>query len=93
GNALFPSQVRIELVKLPHLTVGAEIARLEGREIDAVRLYEQAIRSARANGFVHHEALAYELADRFYAQGGFEDLARLYLRNARGCYRRWGADG
>ncbi|QKK28143.1 AAA family ATPase [Rhizobium indicum] len=73
--------------------VGAEIARLEGREIDAVRLYEQAIRSARANGFIHHEALAYELAARFYAQGGFEDFTRLYLRNARGCYLRWGADG
>ncbi|WP_208247211.1 AAA family ATPase (plasmid) [Rhizobium sp. T1470] len=73
--------------------VGAEIARLEGREIDAVRLYEQAIRSARANGFLHQEALAYELAARFYAQGGFDDFARLYLRNARGCYLRWGADG
>ncbi|TDW37004.1 PAS domain S-box-containing protein [Rhizobium azibense] len=73
--------------------VGAEIARLEGRDIDAVRLYEQAIRSARANGFIHHEALAYELAARFYAQGGFEDFTRLYLRNARGCYLRWGADG
>ncbi len=42
--------------------VGAEIARLEGRELDAERLYEQAIRSARDNGFVHNEALAYELA-------------------------------
>ncbi|MBX4995003.1 PAS domain S-box-containing protein [Rhizobium binae] len=73
--------------------VGAEIARLEGREIDAVRLYEQAIRAARTNGFLHHEALAYELAARFYAQGGFEDFSRLYLRNARGCYLRWGADG
>ncbi|NKM57972.1 AAA family ATPase [Rhizobium anhuiense] len=73
--------------------VGAEIARLEGREIDAVRLYEQAIRAARANGFLHHEALAYELAARFYALGGFEDFTRLYLRNARGCYLRWGADG
>ena len=73
--------------------VGAEIARLEGREIDAVRLYEQAIRSARANGFIHHEALAYELAARFYAEGDFEDFARLYLRNARSCYLRWGADG
>ena len=28
--------------------VAAEIARLEGRELDAERLYEQAIRSARA---------------------------------------------
>jgi len=26
---------------------------LEGRELDAERLYEQAIRSARANGFIH----------------------------------------
>ena len=73
--------------------VGAEIARLEGRELDAQRLYEQAIRSARANGFVHNEALAYELAARFYAGRGFEEIARLYLRNARRCYSSWGADG
>ncbi|MBW9063062.1 AAA family ATPase [Rhizobium herbae] len=73
--------------------VSAEIARLEGREIDALRLYEQAIRSARANGFIHHEALAYELAARFYAEAGFEEFARLYLRYARNCYLRWGADG
>ena len=37
-----------------------------------MRLYQQAIRSARANGFVHNEALAYELAARFYAARGFE---------------------
>ncbi|NLS06287.1 AAA family ATPase [Rhizobium sp. P32RR-XVIII] len=73
--------------------VGAEIARIEGCEIDAARLYEQAIRSARDNGFVHHEALAYELAGRFYAARGFEDFSRLYFRNARNCYLRWGADG
>src|SRR5262249_6898559 len=42
--------------------VGAEIARLEGRDLDAMRLYERAIQSARASGFVHHEALAHELA-------------------------------
>jgi hypothetical protein len=35
--------------------VGAEIARIEGRELDAQRLYEQAIRSARENGFVQNE--------------------------------------
>ena len=73
--------------------VGAEIARIEGRELEAERLYEQAIRSARANGFVHNEALANELAARFYAARGFEKIARLYLRNARHCYLRWGADG
>ena len=73
--------------------VGAEIARLEGREIDAERLYEQAIRSARANGFVHNEAIAYELAARFYETRGFEDFAHVYLRKARDGYLRWGADG
>jgi PAS domain S-box-containing protein len=73
--------------------VGAEIARLEGRDFDAERLYEQAIRSARANGFVHNEALAYEVAARFYAACGFDEIARLYLRNARSCYVRWGAVG
>ena len=73
--------------------VGAEIARFEGRVLEAEQLYEQATRSARASGFVHQEALAYELASRFYLARGFEDFARLYLSNARGCYRRWGADG
>src|SRR4029453_15779053 len=73
--------------------VGAESARLEGRALDAMNLYEQAIHSAQANGFVHNEALANELAARFYAARGFEQIAHLYLRNARDCYLRWGADG
>jgi PAS domain S-box-containing protein len=73
--------------------VGAEIARIDGRAFDAMNLYEQAIRSAQANGFVHNEALAKELAARFYAACGFEQIAHLYLRNARDCYLRWGADG
>ena len=73
--------------------VGAEIARLKGGELDAERLYEQAIRSARANGFVHNEALANELAARFYAARGFEKIARVYLQDARYGYLRWGADG
>ena len=73
--------------------VGAEIARLEGREFDAERLYEHAIRSARANGFVHNEALASEIAARFYLAHGFERIAHTYLRDARYAYLRWGADG
>jgi signal transduction histidine kinase len=58
-----------------------------------MRLYEKAIRSARDNGFVHNEALAYELAARFYASRGFDRIARIYLRDARQGYLRWGADG
>jgi PAS domain S-box-containing protein len=73
--------------------VGAEIARLEGRDADAMRLYQHAIRSARVNSFVQNEALAHEVAARFYAKRGFEDIANLYLRKARYGYLRWGADG
>lgn len=73
--------------------VSAEIARIDGRAFDAMNLYEQAILSAQANGFVHNEALAKELAARFYASCGFEQIAHLYLRDARDCYLRWGADG
>ena len=58
-----------------------------------MRLYDHAIRSARANGFVHNEALACEVAARFYAARGFEDIAEMYLMKARGGYLRWGADG
>jgi PAS domain S-box-containing protein len=73
--------------------VGAEIARIQGRELDAERLYEQAIRSAHANGFVHNEALTNELAASFYAARGFEKIAHVYLRDARNCYLHWGAAG
>jgi PAS domain S-box-containing protein len=73
--------------------VGAELARIEGRELDAERLYERAIQSARDNGFVKNEALAYERASEFYRARGFSQIADLYLRNARYCYVRWGADG
>ena len=67
--------------------------RPEGRDPDAEQLYEQAIRSARDNGFVHNEALAYELAARFYAGRGFELIGHTYLQEARRSYLRWGADG
>src|SRR5262249_49142910 len=73
--------------------VGAETARLEGRELEAGRLYEAAIRSAREHGFVHNEALANELAARFYAGCGFEKIVKAYLRDARDGYRQWGAEG
>src|SRR6202795_2185577 len=76
-----------------HALVAAEIARLEGRDADAMRLYEEAIQSAREHGFVQNEGLAHELAARFYAARGVETIAHACLRNARHCYVRWGAFG
>jgi PAS domain S-box-containing protein len=73
--------------------IDAEMARIEGRVVDAERLYEQAIGSAHDNGFVNNEAIAYELAARFYAARGLHKFADTYLLEARYCYQRWGADG
>jgi predicted ATPase/transcriptional regulator with GAF, ATPase, and Fis domain len=72
--------------------VAAEIARIEDRALDAQDLYEKAVRSAHIQGFVHNEAIANERAGCFYAGRGFEKIAATYLRDARYCYRRWGAD-
>jgi PAS domain S-box-containing protein len=76
-----------------HALVSAEIARIEGRDADAIRLYEQAIRSAREHGFVQNEGLAYEVAARLCSARGFGTFVDAYLHKARDCYRRWGADG
>jgi predicted ATPase/signal transduction histidine kinase/ActR/RegA family two-component response regulator len=76
-----------------HALVSGELARLEGRDRDAMRLYEQAIKSAREHGFVQNEALAHEVAAGFYAARGVESIANIYLRRARDCYLRWGALG
>jgi predicted ATPase/two-component sensor histidine kinase/GAF domain-containing protein len=73
--------------------LAAEIARIEGRDLEAMHLYDRAIGSAREHGFVQNEGLGDELAARFYAARGFDTNADAYLRKARACYLRWGADG
>jgi PAS domain S-box-containing protein len=73
--------------------VGAEIAQLEGRDLDAIRQYDRAIQSSREHGFVQNEALAHELGARFYLAQGLETIGHTYLQGARNCYERWGALG
>lgn len=76
-----------------HALVSAELARVEGRDVDAERGYEEAIRAAREGGFVQNEALALELSSRFQRARGLDTLADACLREARAAYARWGADG
>jgi predicted ATPase/signal transduction histidine kinase/tRNA A-37 threonylcarbamoyl transferase component Bud32 len=76
-----------------HALVSAELARIDGRVLDAAQLYEQAIRAARDNGFIQFEALANELAARFYQTHGLDRFADDYLREAHAGYVRWECDG
>ena len=66
---------------------------LEGRDLEAMKAYAQAITAARENGFSAQEGLANELAGRFYLGRGFDKNGDAHLRDARACYARWGADG
>src|SRR5262249_44184786 len=51
------------------------------------------IRSAHESGFPHNEAIAAELAARFYLAAGLETNGYAHLSNARACFARWGAEG
>ena len=73
------------------LLLAAERARIEGKALEAMDLYEQAIAAAQANEFLREEALASELFAKFlYAQGRTR-MARAYMSDARHAYQRWGA--
>jgi predicted ATPase/signal transduction histidine kinase len=76
-----------------HALVSAEIARIEGRDTEAMRLYEQAIESTLENGFIQNEGLAHELAAGFFLSRGSHTAGRAHLEAARNCFARWGAHG
>jgi signal transduction histidine kinase len=71
--------------------VEAEMARLLGRELEAIDCYDQAIAAAQDSGYIHHEAIANELAAKFYLARGQKKIARAYLTDAHYRYVRWGA--
>ena len=73
--------------------VAAEVARLEGKELEAERLYERGIALAREHRFANIEAIGNELAAGFHLARGYPTIANAYLRAARACYLRWGALG
>lgn len=74
-----------------YLLVRAEISRLKNKNSDAMTLYNMAIDSAQENGFLQTEALANELAAKFYLSLDMEEIAKIYMRDALGAYRKWGA--
>ncbi|WP_224245439.1 trifunctional serine/threonine-protein kinase/ATP-binding protein/sensor histidine kinase [Hyalangium gracile] len=74
-----------------HRLLAAERARLAGRELEALALYDEAITAAVKHGIPHEEALANELAARFHLARGRQRAAKGYLEEARGAYGRWGA--
>lgn len=75
------------------LLVEAEAARMAGDLAVAQSLYERSAAAAAAAGFVHEQALAFELAARCYRDAGLPRPVEAYVRAACRGYRQWGADG
>ena len=71
--------------------VEAELARHQGKIVEANRAFDEAIRLAKKHEFMQEEALAQERAADHYLAQGIESVAVLYLLQALGIYRRWGA--
>ncbi|MHC5736223.1 trifunctional serine/threonine-protein kinase/ATP-binding protein/sensor histidine kinase [Nostoc sp.] len=76
-----------------YLLIQAEIARICQQDYQAMELYDKAIASAAENGYLQNEALANELAFRFYLVKDRKKLAKVYLTEARYCYLKWEAMG
>ena len=62
-----------------------------GQKVEAIDLYDLAIAGAKANGYVQEEALANELAAKFYLDWGKEKFAASYIQEAYYSYAYWGA--
>jgi PAS domain S-box-containing protein len=71
--------------------VAAEIAILERRWLDALRLFREAADLSAAGGFVQWEGLAHERAAEFLEARGQGRLAQTYWQESFRCYEQWGA--
>jgi len=71
--------------------VEAEKARVLGQNWQASELYEQAIQGANQYEYIQEEALAYELAGKFYLAHDRDKIGQTYLQEAHYTYTRWGA--
>ncbi|MUG98325.1 AAA family ATPase [Scytonema sp. UIC 10036] len=71
--------------------VEAERHRVLDEKIEAAEMYDRAIALAKDNDYINEEALAHELAAKFYLSWGRQTIARTYMTNAYHAYSRWGA--
>ena len=71
--------------------VEAERQRLLGGKAEAIELYDRAIELTRENHYPNEEALACELAAKFYLGWDKEVIACSYMTEAYYAYSRWGA--
>ncbi|MHB8869127.1 MAG: AAA family ATPase [Thermoleophilia bacterium] len=74
-----------------YLLAAAELAKIDGRPVEAWNLYDKAVEAARAGEFLQWEGMANERACNFWLERGNGRIAHAYWQQAYVCYDRWGA--
>jgi predicted ATPase/tRNA A-37 threonylcarbamoyl transferase component Bud32 len=71
--------------------VKAEQHRVRSENVQAMEYYDKAIALAKDSEYLNEEALANELAAKFYLAWGKDKIAKVYLTEAYYGYFHWGA--
>ncbi|GAA0178858.1 AAA family ATPase [Clostridium sediminicola] len=71
--------------------VEAELLRIKGERYKALEYYNKSITLAKENNYINEEALANELAAKFWIQNNKPKYAKLHFEEAYEAYQKWGA--
>jgi ATP-dependent RNA helicase DDX31/DBP7 len=69
----------------------AEFHKVTNEVNKAAICYEESISAAKEHKFIHEEAMAHELAARFYLELGSRQRSYSHFNQSVACYRKWGA--
>jgi predicted ATPase/signal transduction histidine kinase/CheY-like chemotaxis protein len=73
--------------------MSAEMNALYGKKERAMLLYDKAIKYARDSKYLPDEAIANELAAKFYIETGHENIAKMFIAESCSLFQKWGATG
>ncbi|MDJ0597268.1 MAG: AAA family ATPase [Crocosphaera sp.] len=71
--------------------IEAELYRVLDDDQNARESYDKAIVAFEKTNYIHEQAIAYELAAKFYLNKGHNHIAYYYLQDAHYYYKIWGA--
>ena len=70
----------------------AELHHTQGETDAAVRAYDESVETARKHRFIHHEAVACELAAYFFGNNRAKKRTREMIQKSYDAYIEWGAE-
>ena len=82
-----------ENYRAKYLLMEAVVAHRRLQSAKAIKFFDETLNAAHVSGFTQVEAMAKELAGRFYLERGMKSVAKVFLRDACYNYSKWEASG